>query len=544
MEAKKEKIILAAAAILFFAAYSWFGIISPKIFNSPDETANYFFINQYAKHGDFFSPAPLNYFLSGALHPRSVSWNGYTLVPQGFIGLPLFYGWLAKILGMAAVKFFTPLLAILGALAFYGIIKKIFGARVAAVSFVLLIIFPVYWYYASRYLYSNAPFISLLIIAVWAAINQALHKDGGKRYLIIFAISLSASIAMRPNEAVWVLPLLILILFIYRKEISGRKIFYAGAIMIFFALPVLSGNLFLYGNIFGSGYTLNEAVNIGSSVATSGLSHPALQAARGHLALTRILAFGFHPRAIIKNIYNILIKYFWYYSLPAFLGILFCFFGRIKKMGKNYLGIFFLSSAWLAVVYGSGNFTDNPSGGITLGDSHFRYWLPIFIMMMPFAGLAVEKTIFRARPLYKNVFLAGGFIFLAIMSVQAVFFSLDDGLLSVNKNLRNNYGIKLEVLRLVGPRDVIITGRQDKIFFPGRQVFYVQKIADPLLFFNLEKLKNINFYFYGIGPTAEEFYTMGNIARIYGFQLKRIAIFGKEVLYKLERTNSAFAYLK
>lgn len=539
MEARREKIILGIAAILFFAAYSWFGIVSPQLYNSPDEMANYFFITRFAENGDFFSPAPLNYFLSGAVHPRSISWNGYTLAPQGFIGLPLYYGWLGKIFSLAIIKFITPLLAVLGALAFYGIIKKIFNRRIAAVSFVLLITFPVYWYYASRYLYSNVPFVSLLMVAVWAAVNRALHNDGAKKYLIVFSISLAASLAMRPNEAVWVLPLFILSFFVYRKGISGRKFFYAVVIMGFLALPVLSGNLFLYGNIFGSGYTLNEAVEIGSSTAVAGL--PALQAGGSHPALGSVLAYGFHPLAILKNIYNIFIKYFWYYGIPALLGFLICLFGRRKK---NYLVIALLSSAWLAVVYGSGNFTDNPSGGLTLGDSHFRYWLPVFVMMMPLAGLAIEKIIFCFRPLYRNVFLAGGFIFLLVMSVYTAFFSLDDGLSAVKNNLENNYEVKMAVMDIVGPEDIIIAGRQDKIFFPERTVLYAPKLASPRLLYDLKKMKNKNFYYFAIGPAAEEFYTMGNIARIYGFRLKRVAIFGKEALYKLERIDGAFAYLK
>lgn len=522
-------------ALFFLAVYLWFPFVSPKIFNSPDETANYFFISQYAKNGDFFSPEPLNYFLSGALHPRSISWNGYTLVPQGFIGLPLFYALLAKIFGTAAIKFFTPALAIAGALAFYGIVKKIFGARTAAISYMLLLIFPAYWYYASRFLYPNVPFAAGLLIASWAAINGALHRWGAKRYLIIFSVSFAITLAIRPVEVIWVLPLTILGLFFYRKNFSCHKLFYSALIMGFMAIPILADNLFLYGSVFGSGYMLEQAIDVGSV-------QPAVAAVCG---ICGISPYGLHLRAVAKNINFIFIKYLWWFSVLALLGLFISFFVKKKKKEVGaYLVIAFLLSFWLLIYYGSGIFTDNPNGAVTLGDSHFRYWLPIFIVMMPLAGVAVEKIIFRFRPLYRNVLLAAGFVVLMSTSAYSVVFSLDDGLLAVKNNLSNSYKIRTAVMNIIGSDDVIITGRQDKIFFPGRRVLYAQNISDPRLFFNLKKLKNTQFYFYGIGPSVEEFYTMGNIARVYGFQLKRTAIFGKEVLYKLERIKKLFAYLK
>lgn len=532
MRASKEKIFLGGAALFFLAVYLWFPLSSPAIFNSPDETANNFFIQRLAESGDFFSPEPLNFFLSGAVRPRSISWNGYTLAPQGFVGLPLLYGWLAKIFGVAATKFFTPILAVLGALAFYDLVKKIFNRRIAAVSFVLLLTFPVYWYYASRHLYSNVPFVSFLIIAAWAAISGALNKNSALRHLIIFCAAFSAALALRPNEAAWILPVLALNLLVFRNNISGKKIFYAILMMGFAALPVLSANLFFYGNIFGSGYTLYGAVGVGSPAAAS-----------SGAVWSDILAYGFHPAAIAKNVYGFFIKYFWYYSAPALVGFL-LLLGRRKAGERSYAMSAIFSAAWLIAVYGSGIFADNPNGDMTIGDSHFRYWLPVFIFMLPFIGIAAEKSIFRLRPPIRFAALSLCFVFFMVLSVYTVFFSQDDGLLAVKQNLEINYAVKEEILKITGPDDIIITGRQDKIFFPERTVIYTQKISDPRLLYNLRKIKNRNFYYYGIGPAAEEFYTMGNIARIYGFRLSRIAIFGKEVLYKLERIGGVVVFFK
>lgn len=530
----KEKLFLGGTALFFLAVYLWFPLTTPEIFNSPDETANYFFIQRQAVGGDFFSPEPLNYFLSDALRPRSISWNGYALVPQGFIGLLLVYGWFAKIFGLAAIKFFTPLLAILGALAFYGIVKKIFGARAAAISYFLLLFFPAYWYYASRFLYPNAPFVSMLLIAVWAAMNHALYSDGKIRHLIVFSVSFIAALAIRPVEILWVLPLTVMVFLFYKENFSWHRFFYFALIMAFVAIPVLANNLFLYGSILGSGYTLRRTIEIGAGG----------DANFARCAICAISPYGLHWRATIDNINLIFIKKLWWFSFAAILGVLAASFVGKKKEIRIYFAIASLASAWLLIYYGSGIFADNPNGTVTLGDSHFRYWLPVFIFMLPFVGLAADKIIFRLRLLVRAVALSAVFIFFAAASVYSVFFLPDDGLLAVKKNLEKNYAVKEAVLKITAPDDIIITARQDKIFFPERRVIYAPKISNPQLLDDLQKIKNRNFYYYGIGPAAEEFYAMDNIARIYGFRLVRVAIFGKEVLYKLERIDEGFTYLK
>lgn len=531
----RTKIIIGGLAILFFILYAWFGFATleagsltgfatPEIFNSPDETANYFFIERFAKHGDFFVPESLNYFLENRVHPRSISYNGISLVSQGFIGLPLLYGWIAKICGLGIVKFITPFLAVLGALAFYGIIKKIFDKKIAVLSLILLFLFPIFWYYSSRALYPNIPFVSLLLAAGWAGVNGAFLGGAKKHYLFIFAIAFGGALIIRPIEILWTAPALLILLFIYRKEVSFIRIIYSILILSFLALPALSNNYFLYGGIFKTGYTLTEAVKHGAQT--------------GIIKETKIdiFPFGFHPRIIWQNVYYFLIRYFWWYSAPAFFGFLIWLFGRKTKKQKAYLLTAALSSAWLALFYGSGIFADNPNfGRFVIGDSHFRYWLPIFIFMIPF--IAIFWQIISKK---FKILLPALIIFIAALSVNSVYFSLDDGLLAVKDNLEKNHKTKLEVLKITDPKDIIITARQDKIFFPERQVLYAEKINDDKLLSGVSALNTREFYYYTIGFNTEEFVKINHALRFYGLRLKRIEIFGKEVLYKLIKINEAF----
>lgn len=513
---KKQNIIIIISAIIFFSACSWFNAITFKIFNSPDETANYFFIQQFAKNGDFFSPEPLNGFLDNNLHPRSISYNGFSLVPQGFIGLPFFYGLLAKIFGLFFIKFFTPMLAILGALAFYGIIKKIFNGKIAFYSFFLFLLFPVFWYYSARSLYPNVPYLALFLIAVWALFSGALSKGAGYRYILIFAPALAAAIAIRPIEAVWMLPIIIAAAAADRKNISAVKIFYALAIMLFLAIPVLKSNLVLYGSVFGSGYNLTGPV-FGNGAAAAPDKN--------------FLPFGFNVPAIVKNICKILIGYFWWYSVPAAIGFIFLFFGKIKKEEKFYILSAVAVSAWLAFFYGSGAFADNPNMRLTLGDSHFRYWLPIFALIIPFAAVFWARLSEKLKQ--EKILLPAALVFTATLSLFTIYFSVDDGLASIARVLRNSYEVKSEVLALVPEKGIIITGRQDKIFFPDRRVLYAEKFLDSKLIAGISGLSGVEFYYYGLGLSNKDMAEADNFLKIRGFKLERMRIFGKEVLYKI-----------
>ena len=527
---KMEKGALAIFSLLFFCVYIWFGASTPPIFNSPDETANYFFISRLAEYGDFFAPEPLNFFLGNRIHPRSISFNGFSLVPQGFIGLPAEYGFFARIFSLGAIKFFTPFLAVAGALAFYGLIKKIFNRKTAFLSFLFLLLLPAYWYYSSRFLYPNAPFAALLTVAAWAAAAGALGAGGKKTYMIILSISLAAALAIRPVEISWIAAGAAIAGAVYKKFISWRRVFCAAAIAAIIALPIFSSNLFLYGGILKSGYALKGEVVFGNSFFNGDFAD----------MKNYFLPYGLHPRAILTNVNNVFIKNLWWYSLPAALGALLWFFGRPKKEERVYFFISLAASLWLLVFYGSGIFADNPNMVFTIGDSHFRYWLPLFIFWIPF--VAHFWTFAAAKVKRGKIILIAALAAYGFFAGLAVFISPDDGLLLVKNNVRQNYQIKMAALKTIGRDDVVITSRQDKIFFPERRVLYIKNMED---FKNSETLLAISrvagrdFYYYGIGLQANEFFQLNETLKIYGFRMQRVRIFGKEVLYKLETVNSS-----
>ena len=100
-------IILCAAALSIFL-YTYLPTSALFIFNSPDETANFFATESFNFYNSFGRPEPLNDIAGGLIHPRSIVARGDYLLPVSFIGLPLIYGALSKVTGLGLVPFFVP----------------------------------------------------------------------------------------------------------------------------------------------------------------------------------------------------------------------------------------------------------------------------------------------------------------------------------------------------------------------------------------------------------------------------------------------------
>ncbi len=152
-----QSLTLIILAIIFFFIYSIliYGNNLSK-FTWPDETANYFFINNYIEHSNFSAPEPINEIAGNIIKPRSFNIYQGNLVPGSFLGMPLIYGLIGKITGINLIKYLTPLLAVLAGLFFYKILLKVFTPKIAFFSSILFYINPAWWYYASFSMLPNS----------------------------------------------------------------------------------------------------------------------------------------------------------------------------------------------------------------------------------------------------------------------------------------------------------------------------------------------------------------------------------------------------
>ena len=140
MNLDKKQIIVFILGIfilcLFFYLYNYFNIhnnYNIKVFNSPDETSNYFFTENFAKNNSIVKKLDYNEAeiknVAKLIHPRSVAINNFNLIPISFIGLILIYGTIAKIFGIWIIQYLTPFFSILGVVFLYLLVKKIFDKK-------------------------------------------------------------------------------------------------------------------------------------------------------------------------------------------------------------------------------------------------------------------------------------------------------------------------------------------------------------------------------------------------------------------------------
>ncbi|MEK7139596.1 MAG: hypothetical protein AAB817_02750, partial [Patescibacteria group bacterium] len=97
----------------------------PPRFNSPDETANYFWANRLAHSRGLRLAEPLNAVAGQQIHLRSdnVTAAG-DVVPGSFVGWIIFLGGWGWLVGSWAIPWVTPLLAVMALWCWYRLILK------------------------------------------------------------------------------------------------------------------------------------------------------------------------------------------------------------------------------------------------------------------------------------------------------------------------------------------------------------------------------------------------------------------------------------
>jgi hypothetical protein len=128
-------------------------------------------------------------------------------------------------------------------------------------------------------------------------------------------------------------------------------------------------------------------------------------------------------------------------------------------------------TAWLLVYYGSWQFTDTVGvSGPTVGASYVRYWLPVYMLWLPFAAAALRRLATAVSPRAAAAWQAGVCLLVAFFSFGQVFFEPTEGLAAVSARLTAYRATARLVAARTSPAAVIVGDRSDKLFFPERRV--------------------------------------------------------------------------
>lgn len=453
--------VVATAA----AAYSWLAWVSApaaggRILNSPDETANHVFALGFAQTGSLSLSEPLNVEFNGVVHPRSVVVSGDRLVPGGFLGVPIMYGILGRVLGSLVVVYLTPIVGALTLGALWWLHRQVFGQSAAWAATLLLAAFPAWWYYAARSMFPNLVFVCLLVWAAalwWRWLMQAKARLG---YGLAAAALTALALWVRPSEGVWVIAALVVVLVARRKIQSWQSWTLVVSTGLGMMLPLVWVMAQTYGSPLAIVYQPPTVTQVDAS--TPGLSIQAV-----------LLPFGFHPRRAFHHLVDYSLGLFWWLCWPAFVGWVMTL-GRwqlLPSVQRWYWGVSTAIAGYLVVYYGSWQLNDHlDPNAVTLGTSYVRYWLPLYVLMLPYAVVAgqgvVNQLSRRVRPIAAGLLVAAAML----LSAQLTLWAGDESLTAVAARIREYYAQRSAVLARVEPNAVILTERHDKVFFPSLSV--------------------------------------------------------------------------
>ena len=585
MEIIKEKkinlLLIGLLAVVFFIATASFNYQSQDKdyvkWSSPDETANYFFAKKFSTTGQlaFFDPA--NVIGDNMVMPRSVRTDSGWIKPVSFLGIILIYGSLAAVFGLAIIPFLTPFFAAVGLILFYLIVRRIFGNRVGLWSAFILALFPVYIYYTTRSMFHNILFIFLLLAAVYLFILAlgpkrdkadrpfvawTLKRHLWLEFLATFGSGLFAGLALitRTSELLWLAPAWFLIWLFYARRLGATKliIFFSG---LFLALvPVAYYNQILYGSFWHGGYnemnrSIDDIVNTGGNL----------------LRFTWTGQFGYYYHYLSQIFHNIFYfgfnysqslemsrRYIWemfsVLSVAGLSGWLLLAVKYCRQRKKKYL-VYLLSglivSAFLIFYYGSWKFNDNPDlTRFTIGNSYTRYWLPIYLWLIPLSSLALVRvsrailligpeTVSRIRKIIATGLQFSAVLVFAYLSLNFVLFGSEEGLVYLYYNNQSERANTEMVWAMTEPAAVIITRYHDKFFWPERRVIMGVVSNDEILTAAAKLSKHYPVYYYNFYLNdADVVYLNERKLSSYKLKLRLVrktsAKFG---LYKIERLS-------
>ncbi len=593
-----KKIACVALALAYGA--SLFSLAIPyatrdDLFVSPDEHATWAFAQSIAETGVAKSDEARNISLHGMLHPRSTTTVGAAIVPAGFLGMPYIAGLLFFFSPYLAVST-GPIFCILGLCALYGIIRRLGGSQeFALLSVVALAVHPAWWYYSIRSLMPNVPFVALLLIAVWMVLVAIKKENSRTRYFFLFCAGgmFASALAIRPSEWVWIIGGVLGVgcwgCHVVRERrgvgfasrhvgldpacLSGRqasiakKLSFCDAIALFLGCGIMIGiTLFLHASIYGSpfitGYTVSQPVwEVGGTIA-QGAIIPWYEK-----VFAILFPFGFHERATLKNVWRYVFALYPWMTVVGVGGVGCLVWGVVKKWIGAYRqqtaddrhsqftvlfcllpsAVSFLlltvSLLYLLILYGSWTFFDNPDPSIiSLGNSHTRYWLPVFVALAPATAYALLHVknfshSFVQRIWMKKIIVALPLVCIVGMTLFSahLVFTGDDGVLRTREALATFAEKQANILASTPKDAIIIVDRADKYLWPDRAV--IVPLRDEKTYRAIpELLATSPLYYFGITfPQSDLAYLHDVVFAQENIIFTPVITLNEETLYAITR---------
>jgi hypothetical protein len=407
--------------------------VNSYAFITPDETVNLTYIKTFKNNNELYYKEEL--LKLGRLKiykPRgTLSFENNKVFSKKFIGFPFFAGIILKPFPDSFIPYFIPTISFLSLFVIYKI-SVFLEISKPDYSIYLLALLPPFYYWTNMSLFENILgtfFFSTGFLFLIKGLKKKMNLR--TKNFITSSFLFSCGLFVRPDHILLLSPLII-IPFIYKIKFKDILI------VIFVSLLTLSP--FFYFNSIFYGHPLStgqSSVKAGQSVIKKG---------------------GNSFIQIYENVQSIIISSKYYFIL-LLIGLIYLVnnFKKISKLKKTYfsfilISTFLFSSFWLSgVPLKRNNF---------LHESYTRYFLPLYILLIPIVNLTIIK-IFK-RSYYRKIIT-----FLILLSS----FLYTNNILTNVYLVEKKYKLFANTIFQETPKNSLIyTGDLDKTIFPYRKV--------------------------------------------------------------------------
>jgi hypothetical protein len=454
--------LLILVGIIFFIIYSFLPLTTPAKFVSPDENINLFFSKLYAKNGTLTYTEELNEIASGIIHPRNTVYINGHVAPGSFCGMYVIYGTFGT-LDDSLVLYLTPLIAVIGVLLFYSLVKIYFDRKIAMISSLLLFVLPPYWYYASRTMFSNILALVFVLAGMLYLSRGVLGSENSgmasKSYpnFILAGLFLGLSLFTRLDYILVVAPFIAIMLIKLLKERQfTARISHLLVLLVSMTIPLLAFFV-LNKDIYGGYFVL--------------LSHITFSGE----AILNAAPWGFSVTLMTKNFVKFILTVVAMWTVIALLGVIHQLrISRKREQSKVnvYMMFWFLISMVTCFYYLGANFYGADQSFLfpSLSASYVRYLLPLYVLGVPFVAVFLGK-------LKDKVFARVILITLVVISFIQVI-AIDGQSLSYLYMKQRDYMSENDRLaQITEPDSVILCQYLDKLIFPERRVGCFSELA-------------------------------------------------------------------
>jgi len=471
--------------IMFFFAYSLFpSVISDTkpMTMGTNLNVHYAIISELMSTGNMFitnnlyNDLPEN--IRNATVPRDTRSIGDKIVLKGFLGVPFLYSVLISAFG-EFYPYVTILLAVLTGFAFFLLVRELFDENIALVSMILYFSFPFTIFISIMDVIDlTMPFLLFFFIGLYYFIK--IMKTNKTIYYAISGLFFSVALILRYENVILIAPLALVLLINKRKGINVKGVFIALVILLSVVIPILMLNNALYGGYFKTGYKIEfgEFVSYGT---TSFFNEQSI----GHISLYLLGLYA--P-----------------YTIIFIIGIMIFFMGYDAKKNQFDSGFKLIFGytilVFLAKIIVSSSYNLYGIENAVLNASFVRYIAPVFFLLFPFISYIILKV--------KDMrIIAVLLVAIVLLNFNTAIYGSDhmNGVSSQHSALKFWLDELNFVMNSTDERSLIVVNKQDKIFFPERNILLygsIENMSSDDFTDSLISAKRANISIYLFDPTS------------------------------------------